>query len=130
MTDDHKAALAAGRAEGLAVRRYLEALETSKAPRGRRVSEDTIQKQLGEIDTKLAAADPLQRLHLVQQKRDLQTRLERASDSGTDLTELEEAFIKAAADYGARKGIGYATWRESGVPADVLKKAGISRSRG
>lgn len=130
MTDEHKAALAAGRAEGLAVRRYLEALETSKAPRGRRVSEDTIQKQLGEIETKLATSDPLQRLHLAQQKKDLQARLVRTSDSGTDITELQETFIKSAADYGARKGIDYTTWRESGVPAEVLKKAGISRGRG
>ncbi len=67
---------------------------------------------------------------LVQQKKDLQARLVRASDSGTDLTELEEAFIKAAADYGARKGIDYATWQESRVPAEVLKKASISRTRG
>ena len=29
--------------------------------------------------------------------------------------------------YAQRKGISYAAWRELGVPADVLKKAGISR---
>jgi len=111
------------------VRRYLEALESSTGARGRRVSEDTTRKQLGEIETKLSTADPLQRLHL-SQKKDLQARLVHTSGPVADATELQEAFIKAAADYGTRKGIDYATWRESGVPAEVLKKAGIGRSRG
>ncbi len=35
--------------------------------------------------------------------------------------------MKTAAKYAERKGISYAAWRELGVPADVLKKAGISR---
>ena len=30
--------------------------------------------------------------------------------------------------YGRRKGIAYATWRELGVSAEVLKKAGITRA--
>jgi hypothetical protein len=35
--------------------------------------------------------------------------------------------VKAARDYGQRKGISYAAWREAGVDAAVLKKAGIGR---
>ncbi len=38
--------------------------------------------------------------------------------------------MKVAASYGARKGITYATWREVGVSAETLKKAGVSRARG
>ena len=45
-----------------------------------------------------------------------------------DLTELEQGFTEAAAAYSARKGISYAAWRELGVEASVLKRAGISRS--
>jgi hypothetical protein len=127
MTDEHKSALAVGRAQGIAVRSYLEGLEISKPRRGRRTSQETMRKQLAEIETKLAPADPLQRLHLLQQKRDVETRL-RAPEGGNDLTELEALFVKVAADYGSRKGISYATWRESDVPAEVLKRAGISRS--
>ena len=37
--------------------------------------------------------------------------------------------MKAAKNYCERKGITYSTWREVGVPAEVLKKAGISRRR-
>ena len=41
---------------------------------------------------------------------------------------LEADFVKTAAKATPqRKGISYAAWRELGVPADVLKKAGISR---
>jgi hypothetical protein len=36
MSKQHKAALAVGRAEGLAVRRYLDALEAHKPKRGRK----------------------------------------------------------------------------------------------
>ena len=45
-----------------------------------------------------------------------------------DLAGVEKGFIGAAKDYGQRKGISYATWREVGVTPAVLKKAGISRS--
>ena len=45
-----------------------------------------------------------------------------------DLTGLETAFVKTAAQYAQRKGISYAAWRELGVSADVLKQAGISRA--
>ncbi len=127
MTSEHKAALAAGRAQGLAVRRYLEALERNRPRRGRRPSSDSLQRQLDDVETKLHDADPLKRLHLIQQRKSLQVRL--AADDGTeDLSGLEKAFIEAASEYGARKGIDYSTWREAGVPADVLRKAGVQRS--
>ncbi len=127
MTTEHKAALAAGRAQGLAVRRYLEALERNRPRRGRRPSSDSLQRQLEDVETKLHDADPLKRLHLIQQRKSLQGRL--AADDGTeDLSGLEKAFIAAAAEYGARKGIDYSTWREAGVPAEVLRKAGVHRS--
>ena len=127
MTTEHKAALAAGRTQGAAVRRYLEALESSKPRRGRRVTKESVANQLLAIEEKFAVADPLQRLHLIQLRKDLESRLgERA---GTDnLAEHEAAFIKAAAEYGARKGIHYSTWREMGVSAAVLQKAGIGRA--
>lgn len=127
MSDAHKAALAAGRSQGAAVRRYLEALESSKPRRGRRPDPESLRKQLGEIDAKIASAEPLQRLHLVQQKKDLEARLN-APQSGTDLAKLEAEFVKVASEYGSKKGIAYSTWREMGVPADTLRRAGISRA--
>jgi hypothetical protein len=44
-----------------------------------------------------------------------------------DITALESAFVKTAKSYSQRKGISYAAWRELGVSADILKKAGVSR---
>jgi hypothetical protein len=127
MTADHKAALAIGRSQGLAVRRYLQALEENKPRRGRRPSVEATEKALAEIDQKLASADPLRRLHLIQERKDLQARLSNAGQS-VDLSALEDAFVKGAAEYGSRKGISYESWREVGVPAEVLRRAGISRA--
>jgi hypothetical protein len=130
LTDEHKDALAAGRRQGNVVRRYLEALEQNKPRRGRQVSRESLQVRHDEIETKLASANPLQRAHLIQERYNLEKRLE-AGDDGTevDLEELEEGFIEVAAEYSERKGLEYKTWREVGVSAEVLQKAGIHWSR-
>ena len=129
MSDSHKAALAEGREQGRAVRRYLEALEAHKPRRGRKRTPESVQKRLDAIEQRLAEADPLTRLHLLQERKDLTRELE-ASDKGADLEQLEEEFIAAARPYGERKGIGYSAWREAGVDPGVLRKAGISRAEG
>jgi hypothetical protein len=126
MSAEHKAALAAGRAEGRAVRRYLEALEQHKPRRGRKRTSESIQKRLAGIEEKLGSADALQRLQLVQERRDLQNELDRAG-TASDLTNLEADFVKVAKGYSERKGISYSAWREVGVPSDVLGRAGITR---
>jgi len=127
MSDDHKAALAEGRNQGRGVRRYLEALDTHKPKRGRKRTPDSIQKRLDRIDVELAAAEPLKRLQLIQERLDLKAELETAGDK-VDLTELEQEFVDAAGAYSTRKKISYAAWRELGVEAAVLKRAGIRRS--
>jgi hypothetical protein len=129
MSQSHKDALAEGRDQGRAVRRYLEALEAHKPKRGRRRTPDSMHKRLAGIEEKLAAADPLTRLQLVQERIDLQRELASASAS-TDLSALEAGFIAAAGPYGLRKGISYAAWREAGVDPSVLRQAGIRRARG
>lgn len=127
MTDDHKQALAVGRAEGRLVRAYLEALESSRPKRGRKRTKDSIARRLERIDIELEEADPLKRLQLTQERLDLEVELEQM-DSGVDLARLEKDFAKVAKGYAERKGITYAAFRQIGVPAAVLKKAGISRA--
>jgi hypothetical protein len=127
MSDDHKAALAQGRHESRVVRDYLEALRSSKPKRGRKRSADTIQKRLGKIEAELAAADPLTELLLLQERRDLQDEFE-ALGNGADVNAAENEFVKIAKSYSERRHISYATWREVGVDAAVLKRAGIPRS--
>jgi hypothetical protein len=128
MSAEHKAALAKGREEGLAVRRYLEALESSRPKRGRKRTAASIDKKLASIEAELITTDPLSRLHLIQQKKDLQEERSRAGDV-QDLSDLEKQFVKVAKSYGQRKGIGYATWRTAGVSAAVLQRAAIARTR-
>jgi uncharacterized protein YicC (UPF0701 family) len=126
MTDEHKAALAEGRSESRAVKAYLEALDQNRPRRGRKRTPDSVKKRLAAIDTQLEDASPLQRLQLVQERMDLQRELEQFGTT-VDLSALEAEFVTTAAKYAKRKGISYAAWRELGVSADVLKKAGVSR---
>jgi hypothetical protein len=127
MSDEHKAALARGRSEGKAVRDYLDALRANKPKRGRKRTPDSISKRLTAIDVQLRDADPLTELRLVQERRDLDAELQ-SMGSAVDLSSIEGSFVKVAKAYSERQGISYAAWREVGVEASVLKKAGISRS--
>lgn len=127
MSDDHKAALAQGREEGRAIRRYMEALEAHAPRRGRKVSPETVEKRLMEIDETIGTADPLSRLQMLQRRQDLEAQLVRLQEPEADLDALEAEFVSCAAAYGSRKGISYAAWREAGVEARVLKAAGVGR---
>lgn len=126
MTDEHKAALERGRAEGRIVRDYLEGLRNSRPKRGRKRTPETVQSRLDKIEAEIAEASAIEELQLIQERRDLTAELENMS-TGVDLTELEEAFVDVAKSYGERKGISYASWREVGVSAATLKQAGIGR---
>jgi hypothetical protein len=126
MTSEHKRALAQGRAEGRAVRNYLEALDQNRPRRGRPRTPASIEKRLKAVEGELADATPLQRLQLVQERMNLERELDRL-DAADDVSSLERDFVKVAKGYAQRKGISYAAWRELGVSADVLRKAGIGR---
>ena len=126
MSDSHKAALAEGREQGRAVRRYLEALEAHRPKRGRKRTTESVQRRLTAIDEKVNDVDALTRLHLVQEKMNLEAELA-STDNAVDLGSLEDGFVAAAAPYGQRKGITYAAWRQAGVDPGVLRKAGIKR---
>ncbi len=126
MTDEHKAAMEQGRAEGRVVKEYLEALRTNKPKRGRKRTAESINERLAKIAVQLEDASAIEELQLVQERRDLTTELE-SMGAATDLTELENGFVEVAKAYGDRKGISYASWREVGVSAAVLKRADIGR---
>ena len=127
LSKEHKAAMAVGRVEGRVVRDYLEALRKNKPKRGRKRTAETIQARLDAIEEELLEADPIDELRLVQERRNLTTELNSMGD-GVDIAELEAEFINIAKSYSARQGISYATWRDVGVGAAVLKAAGIGRA--
>ena len=107
---------------------YLEALESTKPRRGRKRTPESITKRLNTIEDRLIDADALSRLHLIQEKQQLEAELS-SSDDTVDLAALEKEFIKVAKAYGDRKGISYSAWRSVGVSAPVLQQAKIARTR-
>jgi uncharacterized protein YicC (UPF0701 family) len=127
MSDAHKAALAKGRMEGRVVREYLEGLRATKPKRGRKRTQETIRKRLDAIAVEFASASPLDELLLVQERSDLEAELSAKSDA-IDMDALEAEFVKVAKSYSDSKAISYSSWRQVGVPASALKRAGISRS--
>jgi hypothetical protein len=127
MSDEHKAALAEGRAQGRAIREYLEALETHRPKRGRKRTAESVKKRLERVETELFDADPIRRVALIQERMDLENELQ-AADGGVDLVALERDFVKFAKEYSSRKGISYNAWREVGVSPTTLRAAGITRS--
>jgi hypothetical protein len=126
MSDEHKAALAQGRAESRAVRDYLDALRANKPKRGRKRTPDSIKKRIAAIDEQIKSADALNELLLTQERHDLARELD-TMNKAVDVASVEAAFVKVAASYSARQGISYTSWREVGVPAATLKRAGVSR---
>jgi len=126
MTPEHKAALAHGRALGNAVRAYLDALERNRPRRGRKRTPDSVRKRLAAIEKELPESAGTRRLEMMQERRDLNTELAVMAVK-TDMNAVEKGFVKAAKEYSESKGISYSTWREAGVPADVLRRAGITR---
>ena len=126
MTDEHKAANAKARSENKAVSDYLDALETNRPRRGRKRTADAMKKRLETIAEDLETAAPIRRVQLVQERIDLEKSIV-ASAETVDISELEDAFAEVAVSYSGRKGITYSAWREVGVPASTLQRAGISR---
>ena len=127
MSDAHKAALAEGRAQGRAVRHYLEALESSRPKRGRKRTRESVAKRLAAVEAQLESADAVKRLQLSQERLDLQAELDQEEET-VDLAGIEAEFVAAAKGYSERKGISDTAWREAGVPASTLKAAGITRT--
>src|ERR1700728_4042633 len=98
MSAEHKQALAVGREESRAVRRYLEAVEAHKPKRGRKRTVDGMEARLKHIEGRLSNADALSRVHLAQERLNLQSELASREDT-VDLKSLEEAFVQAARGY-------------------------------
>jgi hypothetical protein len=127
MSKEHKDALVQGRKESRAIKAYLDALSARRP--GRPVTKAGIEDRLKEVRMKIASTeDPLRSVDLIQTRLELEDQLKRLG-AGDKLDELESAFVESAASYSQRKGISYTAWREIGVPAATLRKAGISERR-
>jgi len=125
MSAEHKEALAQGRREASAIKKYLGALGRRRP--GRPVTPESLKKRVADLSVRLSGEqNALRAVELRQQIIEAGEALAEA-DTAASVDELETGFIEHAASYSDRKGISYAAWRQSGVPAQVLKKAGVRR---
>jgi hypothetical protein len=112
----------ARRAETNAVAAYLTALKAPKVPARSRAA---LEKRRAQIEQWIAdETSPIREVELIQQRLDIDAQLAQA-DQAQRLRELEEAFVKVAASWSRRTGITAAALREVGVPARVLRRAGL-----
>jgi hypothetical protein len=126
----HKRALAEGRTMSATVDRYLSAVNTPKQ-RGRKVSKATLTQRLAAARERAKSTTGVEKVLAAQEVRDLQNKLASINAAnGTDVKSLEAEFVRIAKKFGENRGIGYGAWRDAGVPAVVLKKAGVARTRG
>ena len=84
-------------------------------------------RRLEAIDQELLAASPIDELLLIQERKNLEAERSAMSNS-IDMEALEHEFVGVAKSYSDGKAISYSSWRDVGVPASVLKAAGINRS--
>ncbi len=129
VSEEQKRAMKRGRELSSTVDAYLRAVGRS-TPRGRKVTVVEMERRrlaaLAEADGAVGVA----RLKLLQAATDLEDRIVEANAvKAVDIGALEAAFIEVAAEYSAAQSIGYSTWREAGVSAQVLKRVGIGQTR-
>jgi hypothetical protein len=106
---------------------YLTALERDRL-RGTR-SPERIQAKLDALEAELSDDPaPYRRVVAIQERMDLETEL-RSALAKSDLPEREAAAIEVLGEWADAKGVSYAALREGGIPAHVLKAAGITRTR-
>jgi hypothetical protein len=127
MTQEHKEALARGRKEARAIKAYLKTVDTHKL--GRPVSRETLEKRLEKTNRRIGDSDdPLKTVDLIQAQLDIESALASMKDVES-IERLEAKFVKYAASYSERKGVSYTAWRQFGVPAAVLRNAGVPETR-
>jgi len=126
MTYEHKNALRLGREQGRKVTQYLKAIEAHRPKRGRKRTVESVERDIVRTEEALQTAQFVERLALLQKRRDLAAELEQMNKA-TDIAPLEKDFIEVAKSYSERTGYTYDAWKDYGVSPEVLKKAGITK---
>lgn len=109
---------------GTVVNRYFEWLNagTQGNPFANWTTE-RLEGRKGELDAAILDADTaVKKVKLAQTRRDITHELESRKGGSP-----EDDFLKVVVRYSEQHGIEYDTWREMGVSADVLKRAGMQR---
>jgi hypothetical protein len=112
----------ARRAETNAVAAYLTALRAPRVPARSRAN---LEQRRAQVEQWIAEeSSPIREVELIQQRLDIDAQLSQI-DQAARLPELEEAFVNVAGSWAKRAGIRAAALREVGVPASVVKRAGL-----
>jgi hypothetical protein len=110
------------RAETNTVAAYLTALRAPKVPAR---SRDALRKRRAQLEQWITEETlPIREVELIQQRLDIDAQLAQI-DQTARLRELEDEFVNVAASWAKRSGISAAALREVGVPASVLRRAGL-----
>lgn len=127
MDAEQKRAMAEGRAQAKAVRSYLDLVADGQHNKDTPPVED-LEAERAELHRKIdEAQDSLHRLELIQRRLDVEAQLAQAPD--VDVVAAERGFIEHAAAYAERKGLSWPAFRDAGVPASVLREAGLPQRR-
>jgi ribosomal protein S20 len=95
------------------------------------VKRTTLEQRLVNARERSKTATGIDKVLAAQDIRDLEAKIAQLNTaSGADLKSLEAAFVKIAKRFGENRGIGYGAWRDAGVSAQVLRRAGVARTRG
>jgi hypothetical protein len=108
------------------VDKYLRELATGKYHRRgpRKTDPVAIQAELDEVNARIERSQGVEKLMLVEERRKLEQLLTGRADSEA-FAQLEAEFITIAKAFSDARHISYESWRELGVPARALIKAGI-----
>ena len=128
MTDEHKKNMAEGRRHRRTVDSYLKALEQFPKIEQQRKNAAANKDRIAQLSEEIDQASGVDKLILVQQRENL-TRDSAVGTADFNIEELEAEFVEVAAAYGEKLGISYTSWRDLGVPKDVLQRAGVKRTR-
>lgn len=107
-----------------AVDAYLRALENTKPRRGRKPDPDALRRKVAVAAADVTETSGLAQLVAMEKRNRLEQQLEDL-EQVTSLVDLEAGFVEAAAIVAEAKGLSRQTFREFGVPADVLDRAGV-----
>ena len=117
MSEESKAKVQEGMAEARSIRAYLGLVQSdgfrTRGPRAR--TPEQLQEAIA------ATTDPVERLKLRPQLR-------AAVEIEMTESDLVKNFVEHCGAFSLKHGITYADWRDEGVPAAVLKEAGVNRA--
>lgn len=118
--------------ERAAIVSYLAAIDRKNAPKprgGRRRTTESIGRDITTCEQTIASTmDPIRKLHATQELLNLQHEAEQiASDEYyADPTNFEADFIAHLSGYADRNAITASALRRVGVPARVIREAGLT----